>query len=45
MEKEIQELREQLAQVEEWKRRRKEIDEELGRVWTVGENAEDVQTE
>ena len=35
MEKELQELRERLSQVDEWKQRRKEVEEELGKVWTV----------
>ncbi|KAK5678603.1 ATP-binding cassette long-chain fatty acid transporter pxa1 [Elasticomyces elasticus] len=35
VEKELQELRERLSQVEQWKQRRKEIDEELGKVWTA----------
>jgi ATP-binding cassette subfamily D (ALD) long-chain fatty acid import protein len=29
-------LRERLAQVEEWKKRKQEIDEELARVWLEG---------
>ncbi|PYH44817.1 uncharacterized protein BP01DRAFT_374219 [Aspergillus saccharolyticus JOP 1030-1] len=33
VEKEIQEIRKRLDKVEEWKRRRKEIEEELRRVW------------
>lgn len=33
VEKELAELRERLAKVEEWKKRKQEIDEELGRVW------------
>jgi ATP-binding cassette subfamily D (ALD) long-chain fatty acid import protein len=33
VERELQELRERLARVEEWKRRKSEIDAELGRVW------------
>lgn len=36
VEKELAELRERLAQVEEWKKRKQEIDEELERVWTDG---------
>lgn len=36
VEKEIQELKEKLAQVDEWKRRRKEIEEELSKVWVMG---------
>jgi ATP-binding cassette subfamily D (ALD) long-chain fatty acid import protein len=33
VEKELQELRERLAQVDAWKLRRKEIEDELGEVW------------
>lgn len=33
VERELQDLRERLAKVEEWKRRRTEIEEELARVW------------
>lgn len=33
VEKELLELRERLAQVDAWKLRRKEIEEELGEVW------------
>lgn len=36
VEKEIQELKVKLAQVDEWKRRRKEIEEELSKVWVKG---------
>lgn len=36
VEKELQELRERLAKVEMWKSRRREIDEELGKVWVSG---------
>jgi len=36
VEKELHELRERLAKVEEWKKRKEEIDEELGRVWLEG---------
>ncbi|KAI9705924.1 MAG: hypothetical protein M1836_005330 [Candelina mexicana] len=36
VERELQELRERLAQIEEWKRRREEIEEELGKVWLEG---------
>jgi ATP-binding cassette, subfamily D (ALD), peroxisomal long-chain fatty acid import protein len=36
VEKELAELRERLAKVEEWKHRRQEIDEELNKVWTSG---------
>lgn len=34
VERELQELRERLAQVEEWKERRDEIETELAAVWT-----------
>lgn len=34
VEKELQELRERLSKVEEWKARRSEIDDELAAVWT-----------
>lgn len=34
VEKELQEIRERLAQVEDWKRRKQEIEEELATVWT-----------
>ncbi|SMR41573.1 unnamed protein product [Zymoseptoria tritici ST99CH_1E4] len=37
VEKEIQELKEKLAQVESWKERRREIDTELNKVWVKGE--------
>lgn len=33
VEKEIHDLRERLAQVEDWKKRREEIEQELGKVW------------
>jgi ATP-binding cassette subfamily D (ALD) long-chain fatty acid import protein len=33
VEKELQELRERLAQVDAWKLRRQEIEDELGEVW------------
>ncbi|KAF2820734.1 hypothetical protein CC86DRAFT_471282 [Ophiobolus disseminans] len=36
VEKELAELRERLAKVAEWKRRRAEIEQELGRVWVEG---------
>ncbi|KAH7138596.1 ABC transporter transmembrane region 2-domain-containing protein [Dendryphion nanum] len=36
VEKELAELRERLAKVEEWKTRRQEIEEELNRVWVEG---------
>jgi ATP-binding cassette subfamily D (ALD) long-chain fatty acid import protein len=34
MEKELQDLRQRLAQVDEWKRRRGDIEDELAAVWT-----------
>jgi len=34
VEKELQELRERLAQVDEWKKRRDDIEQELAAVWT-----------
>lgn len=34
MEKELQDLRQRLGQVDEWKRRRGEIEDELAAVWT-----------
>jgi ATP-binding cassette subfamily D (ALD) long-chain fatty acid import protein len=34
VEKELQDLRERLAKVDEWKKRREEIDAELAAVWT-----------
>jgi ATP-binding cassette subfamily D (ALD) long-chain fatty acid import protein len=37
VEKELAELRERLAQVEEWKKRRQEIEDELNKVWVDGE--------
>ncbi|GJD02799.1 ABC transporter transmembrane region 2 [Colletotrichum higginsianum] len=36
VEKELQDLRERLEQVETWKARRQEIEEELSRVWVAG---------
>lgn len=36
VEKELGDLRERLAKVEEWKRRREEIDQELNKVWVEG---------
>ncbi|KAF2100351.1 hypothetical protein NA57DRAFT_36662 [Rhizodiscina lignyota] len=36
VEKELAELRERLAKVEEWKTRRQEIEEELAKVWVKG---------
>lgn len=35
VEKELQDLRERLEQVETWKARRQEIEEELSRVWVA----------
>ncbi|KAF1954510.1 peroxisomal ABC transporter-like protein [Byssothecium circinans] len=37
VEKELAELRDRLAKVEEWKLRKEEIEEELGRVWVAKE--------
>lgn len=34
VEKEVQDLRERLSQVDEWKKRRDEIEKELAAVWT-----------
>ncbi|TPX17157.1 uncharacterized protein E0L32_003275 [Thyridium curvatum] len=39
VEKELADLRERLAQVEEWKRRRDEIEKELAQVWVEGGDA------
>jgi ATP-binding cassette, subfamily D (ALD), peroxisomal long-chain fatty acid import protein len=36
VEKELAELRERMTKVEEWKRRRQEIEDELNRVWMSG---------
>lgn len=36
VERELQDLRERLAQVEQWKQRREEIEKELAQVWTEG---------
>lgn len=36
VEKELAELRDRLTKVEEWKQRKKEIDEELNKVWIEG---------
>ena len=36
VEKELQELRERLSHVEEWEKRRSEIQQELSRVWVDG---------
>lgn len=38
VEKELVELRERLAKVEEWKKRRQEIEDELNKVWVSGGN-------
>ncbi len=38
VERELQDLRERLARVEEWKRRREEIEGELAKVWVEGGN-------
>jgi ATP-binding cassette subfamily D (ALD) long-chain fatty acid import protein len=38
--KELAELRERLAKVEEWKERRREIEGELNRVWVDGKSSE-----
>ncbi|KAI1209180.1 ABC transporter transmembrane region 2-domain-containing protein [Annulohypoxylon truncatum] len=37
VEKELQELHERLAQVEQWKQRREEIEKELAQVWVEGD--------
>jgi ATP-binding cassette, subfamily D (ALD), peroxisomal long-chain fatty acid import protein len=37
VERELQDLRERLSKVEEWKQRREAIDKELAQVWTEGE--------
>ncbi|KAI0847081.1 ABC transporter transmembrane region 2-domain-containing protein [Daldinia vernicosa] len=37
VERELQELRERLSQVEQWKQRREEIDKELAQVWVEGD--------
>ena len=44
VEKELHELRDRLSQVEQWKQRRSEIDEELSKVWT-GERDGDSATQ
>lgn len=36
VERELQDLRERLAKVEEWKKRRDEIEAELAQVWVEG---------
>ena len=38
VERELESLRERLAQVEGWRKRRDEIDAELGKVWISGQN-------
>lgn len=43
MEKELAELRERLAKVEEWKKRRQEIDEELNKVWVEGQDGDSLE--
>lgn len=40
VEKELAELRERLAKVEEWKKRKVEIDDELNKVWVQGRDDE-----
>lgn len=41
VERELQDLRERLAKVEEWKKRRDEIDLELAQVWVEGGEGEE----
>jgi ATP-binding cassette subfamily D (ALD) long-chain fatty acid import protein len=36
VERELQDLRERLAQVEKWKARREEVEQELAKVWVEG---------
>ena len=38
VEKELQELRDRMALVPRWEKRRREIEEELGRVWVRGDD-------
>lgn len=45
VEKELAELRERLAKVEGWKKRREEIEAELNRVWVEREDGEDRERE
>lgn len=45
VERELQELREQLAQVDEWKRRHEEVRNELAKVWVAGSENEDESEE
>lgn len=40
VEKELHDLRERLAQVEKWKKRREEIETELNKVWVGGQEEE-----
>ncbi|KAK4181307.1 ABC transporter transmembrane region 2-domain-containing protein [Triangularia setosa] len=40
VEKELHDLRERLAQVEQWKKRREEIEKELNKVWVGGQEEE-----
>ena len=42
VEKELAELRARLAKVEEWKTRRNEIEEELGKVWVEGKEVQEL---
>ena len=44
VEKELQELRETLAHVEQLKQRRQDIDDELNKVWTLSGSEEEDQT-
>lgn len=43
VEKELQELRERLSQVEQWRERREEIEQELSKVWVKAEESNDGQ--
>lgn len=45
VERELQDLRERLGMVEEWKERKEEIERELRRVWVKGEGDEDGEGE
>ncbi len=40
VDRELAQLREQLSQVEQWKKRREEIERELSQVWVAGEEKE-----
>lgn len=40
VEREVQALREKLGKVEEWRRRKEEIEKDLARVWVAGEEQE-----